>query len=173
MNIMDDIFKKIHAEDIHDNVFKLIGKDWMLITAGTADHYNMMTASWGTAGILWRKPIVITFIRPQRYTFEFMEKHAFFTVSFFEDKYRELLNLCGTTSGRDLNKMNIEGLEPLETTNGAVGFSEARLMLECRKIYFDDIDPTFFQIFDIEKVYPAKDYHRFYIGEIIQAWEKR
>ncbi len=170
---MERLFKKIHTEEIQDNVFKLIGKDWMLVTSGTPDSYNMMTASWGSAGVLWRKPIAITFVRPQRHTFGFLEKQPFFTLSFFPEAQKELLNLCGTTSGRDLNKMNIEGLNAVETPSGSVAFEEARLVLECRKIYFDDIKPEFFQTFDIEKIYPAKDYHRFYIGEIIQAWEKK
>lgn len=170
---MEELFKRIHTEDIQENVFKLIGTDWMLIAAGTPDHYNMMTASWGTAGILWSKPVIITFIRPQRYTYELMEKQAFFSVSFFGKEHKDLLTLCGTTSGRDLNKMGIDGLSSVQTPNGTIGFKEANLLLECRKIYFDDIKPEFFQVFDIEKIYPAKDYHRFYIGEIIQAWEKK
>ncbi len=169
---MEELFSKISTEDINDNVFKLIGKDWMLITAGQKDAYNMMTASWGAAGVLWRKPVVFTFIRPQRYTYDFIEKNAYFTISFFEEKYRDILNICGTTSGRDLNKMNIEGLTSLQTPSNSIAFQEARLILECRKIYFDDIKPELFQVFDIEKVYPAKDYHRLYIGEIIQAWHK-
>lgn len=170
---MEQLFKKIHTEEIQDNVFKLIGKDWMLVTSGTADNYNMMTASWGCAGVLWRKPIAITFVRPQRYTFGFLEAQPYFTLSFFPEEQKELLNLCGTTSGRDLNKMNIDGLNAVETPSGSVAFEEARLVLECRKIYFDDIKPEFFQVFDIEKVYPARDYHRFYIGEIIRTWEKK
>ncbi len=170
---MEQFFKKIFTEEIQDNVFKLIGKDWMLVTSGTPDNYNMMTASWGAAGILWRKPIAITFVRPQRHTFGFLEKQSYFTLSFFPEEQKELLNLCGTTSGRDLNKMNIDGLNAVETPSGSLAFEEARLVLECRKIYFDDIKPEFFQVFDIEKIYPAKDYHRFYIGEIIQAWEKK
>ncbi len=170
---MKELFQKINTEDIQDNIFKLIGKDWMLITAGTMNHYNMMTASWGTAGVLWRKPVIITFIRPQRYTYEFIEKHPYFSVSFFEEQHKDLLNLCGSTSGRDLNKMSIDGLTALQTPNGVIGFREAKLLLECRKIYFNDIDPAFFQVFEVEKLYPAKDYHRFYIGEIIQAWKKK
>lgn len=170
--MIEEKFKKILPKAIQENVFSLIGKDWMLITAGKKDHYNMMTASWGTAGVLWRKPVVIIFIRPQRYTYEFVEKQAYFTVSFFNETHRDLLNLCGTTSGRDLNKMNVDDLTPIETPSGAVAFEEAKLILECRKIYYDDIEPDFFQIFDIEKVYPKEDYHRFYIGEILQVWEK-
>ncbi len=166
------IFRKIRPEDIRDNIFSLIGKDWMLITAGSKEHYNMMTASWGSAGVLWKKPVVFAFIRPQRYTYEFIEKQAHFTISFFNEHHRDLLNLCGTTSGRDLNKMKVDGLTAMEMPSGAVAFEEAKLILECRKIYYDDIEPDFFQIFDIEKIYPTEDYHRFYIGEILQVWEK-
>ena len=170
--MIEKLFKKISPDEIRENVFSLIGKDWMLITAGKMDHYNMMTASWGSVGVLWKKPVIFTFIRPQRYTYEFIEKHAYFSVSFFNEAHRDLLNLCGTTSGRDLNKMNVEGLTALETPSGAVAFEQAKLILECRKIYYDDIEPDFFQIFDIEKIYPTEDYHRFYIGEIVQVWEK-
>ena len=170
---MEEFFEKIKAEDINDNVFHLIGKDWMLITAGNSESYNMMTASWGTAGVLWRKPVIITFIRPQRYTYQFLEDNPYFSVSFFPEEHREILNLCGTTSGRDLNKMQIEGLSPIETPNQTIAFKEARLALECRKIYFDDIDPAFFQLFELEKIYAKKDYHRFYIGEIVHAWESK
>ncbi len=169
---MENEFKQIQPEEIKENIFRLIGKEWMLITAGTLEHYNMMTASWGTAGVLWKKPVVFVFIRPQRYTYEFIEKQSHFTVSFFPKEHKEFLNLCGTTSGRDLNKMNIEEMNAFEMPSGAVAFKEAKMILECRKIYFDDINPGFFQVFDIEKVYPAKDYHRFYIGEILQAYQK-
>ncbi len=169
---MESLFKKIKPEEITDNLFRLIGKEWMLITAGTPENYNMMTASWGTAGVLWKKPVVFAFIRPQRYTYEFIEKHAYFTVSFFPKEHKGFLKLCGTASGRDLNKMNIEGMNNFEMPSGAVAFKEANIILECRKIYYDDINPDFFQVFDIEKVYPAKDYHRFYIGEIMQVYQK-
>ena len=168
---MNEKFLLVKPETIEDNLFKLIGTDWMLITAGKADNYNMMTASWGCAGVLWRKPIAVTFIRPQRHTFGFMEKHPWYTISFFGQEHRELLNLCGTVSGRDMNKMNIDGLTPMLTPAGNVSFNEARLVLECRKIYYDDIKPELFLSFDIEKIYPGKDYHRFYIGEIANAWQ--
>ncbi len=170
--MIEKIFNKIRPEDIQDNIFSLIGKDWMLITAGKKEQYNMMTASWGSAGVLWKKPVIFAFIRPQRYTYEFIEKQAHFSVSFFNETHRDILSLCGTASGREINKMNVDGLTPIETPNGAVAFEEARLILECRKIYYDDIEPDFFQVFDIEKIYPSEDYHRFYIGEILQVWEK-
>lgn len=167
-----DTFVKITPEQITDNVFKLIGQDWMLVTAGNLKDYNMMTAAWGGAGILWKKPVAIAFIRPQRHTYSYMEKQASFTLNFFDEQHRDLLTMCGTRSGRDMDKMNIDGLEALQTPSGNVLFKQARMALECVKIYYDDIKPEFFQTFEIEKVYPQKDYHRFYIGEIRQVWLK-
>ncbi len=173
MYFMDKLFEQIKPEKLTDNIFKLIGKDWMLITAGSPADYNMMTASWGCAGFLWSKPVMMTFVRPQRLTYEYLEKRPGFTCSFFEDEHREMLNLCGTTSGRDLNKMDIDGLTPLETPSGHISFKEAKLIIECRKIYFDDVKPELFLAFELEKIYPTKDYHRMYIGEIRQIWERK
>ncbi len=170
---METLFQPIQPEAIQDNIFKLIGKDWMLLSAGKPDDYNIMTASWGCAGVLWRKPVAFVFVRPQRHTFPFMESQSRFALSFFDENHRDLLNLCGTTSGRDLNKMDIDGLDPVFTPDGSIGFQQARLIMECRKIYYDDIKPEFFQVFDIEKVYPSKDYHRMYVGEITQVWQRK
>ena len=97
--------KKIAPKDIDKNVIKLIGQDWMLVTAGDQEKFNMMTASWGSMGYLWNKPVVMVFVRPQRYTFEFTEKKDEFTLSFFDEKYRHALNVCGSVSGRDVNKV--------------------------------------------------------------------
>jgi flavin reductase (DIM6/NTAB) family NADH-FMN oxidoreductase RutF len=170
---MHDLFDTIKPEEIQENIFKLIGNDWMLVCAGTAIHYNMMTASWGAAGILWRKPIAIAFIRPQRYTTLFLEENPGYTLNFFDEKHRDIMNLCGSKSGREIDKMNIEGLETLETPSGNLIFKQSKLVLECRKIYYDDIKPEFFLSFDIEKIYAKKDYHRFFIGEIINVWKAK
>lgn len=154
---------------LNESIFKLIGKDWMLVCAGNNEKYNMMTASWGTCGILWNKPIAIAFIRPQRYTYEFIEKHDFFTLNFFDPSYKNILNLLGTESGRDINKMEVSGIDPVSSPSGSVYFKQARIVLECRKLYFDNIKPELFLNKDIHKMYPNKDYHRFYIGEIMNA----
>jgi flavin reductase (DIM6/NTAB) family NADH-FMN oxidoreductase RutF len=102
--VMEDRFKIIEPEQIRENIFKLIGDDWMLICAGNIKNYNMMTASWGTCGILWNKPVAVIFIRPQRYTHEFTEKNEYFTLNFFDETYRRHLNLLGTKSGREIIK---------------------------------------------------------------------
>ena len=164
---MPDAFKTIKPEDIADNPFQLIGSDWMLITAGPPDAYNTMTASWGGLGVLWSKPIAVCFIRPQRYTRQFMEKAENFTLSFFDEKYRPALELCGTKSGRDIDKAAAAGITPMAATlPGTTCFAEARLVIECRKIYFQDVDPAHFLDPSIDGNYPQRDYHRMYFGEI-------
>ncbi len=159
-------FKRLNPEKINENVIDLIGHQWMLITAGNLNSYNTMTASWGGVGMLWNKPVVFIFIRPQRYTYEFVESNELFTCSFFSKKYRKALSYCGAHSGRDVDKAAETGLTPVTTDSGAVTFGEANLLIECRKIYHQDLNPEGFLSPDIRKNYPAKDFHRMYIGEI-------
>ncbi len=70
-------FIEIKADSISENIFNLIGNEWMLITAGTKEKFNTMTASWGAFGVLWNKNVTFSFIRPTRYTFEFIEKQEY------------------------------------------------------------------------------------------------
>jgi flavin reductase (DIM6/NTAB) family NADH-FMN oxidoreductase RutF len=166
---MSKRFKEINPDSITDNPFHLFDKDWTLITAGKANSnrtYNTMTASWGGLGILWNKKVGICFVRPTRYTYEFMENNKRFTLSFFEKTYREALNICGTQSGRSVDKVARAGLTAFEIQPGAVTFKEARLVLVCEKLYTQDLDPDRFLDHSIEAHYPDKDYHRMYVGEI-------
>lgn len=173
MNNIETIFQRISPEIIHDNMIDLINNKWMLITAGEIKKFNTMTASWGSIGVLWNKPIAICFIRPTRYTYEFANRSNIFTLSFFPEKYRKILNYCGSKSGRDVNKIEATGLEPLITHNQGITYEQARLCIECRKIYTDDLDPGNFLLPEIDaKNYPRKDYHRMYIGEILNCYTK-
>ena len=173
MQKIEKIFQKIEAENLSDNFIKAIGNDWMLITAGTPENFNTMTASWGTVGVLWNKPTAICFIRPTRYTFEFANNSEIYTLSFFTDNERDVLNYCGTKSGRDVDKISATGLQPLITENSGIGYEQSRLCIECRKIYFDDLKPENFLMPDTDKkFYPKKDYHRIYFGEIINCYSQ-
>lgn len=157
----------IAPKEIPDNVFRLIGQDWMLITAGTPDNFNTMTASWGGMGVLWGRDVCWCVIRPQRYTREFIERSENFTLSFFTSEYRDALNLCGSRSGRDINKAKEAGLHPEPgAIAGTTQFAEARLVIACCKAYTHDIDPTRFLDPAIDSNYPKKDYHRLYVGFI-------
>jgi flavin reductase (DIM6/NTAB) family NADH-FMN oxidoreductase RutF len=154
------------------SVFQLIGKEWMLITAGSMDSFNTMTANWGGLGVLWHKNVCFTFIRPTRYTFEFTEKSDFFTLSFFDEKYKGALDFCGKYSGRDVNKIEKCGFTPIQISDEIISFEEAKLIITCKKLYHQDLDPINFKDPGIDKNYPLKDYHRMYIGEIIKAYSK-
>ena len=166
-------FKEISADEFNANVTRLIGSEWMLITAGTKDYYNTMTAAWGGIGFLWNMPVVFTFVRPQRFTFEFTEKHPTFTLSFFEKEYKKALSYCGTKSGRDVDKAKETGLSVLETESGNIAFEQASIIIESTKLYFDDIKKANFIIPEIDKkVYPLEDYHRMYIGRIDHIFKK-
>lgn len=162
-------FKEITPVEITDNMIHLIGKEWMLITAGTPGHFNTMTASWGAMGELWLKPVCFCFVRPQRYTYEFMEKRDAFTLSFFDERYKPQLNFCGSRTGRETDKADECGFTPVAAENGSVYFEQARLVIECRKLYFQDLDPVNFLDPVIMKNYPQKDFHRMYVGEITRT----
>ncbi len=167
---MESKLKPINVKALPDNVFKLLDNDWMLVTAGNKELFNTMTASWGAFGILWNKPIAIGFIRPSRYTFEFANKFDYFTLSFFTEKYRDALNYIGSTSGRKVDKISKTGLTPKNTEHGNIYFSEARLVMECKKLYVDDLKADNFVITNLIKdIYPSGDIHRFFIGEIIHC----
>lgn len=163
-------FKTISPFDITDNVFKLLDRDWMLVTAGTMDDFNTMTASWGHMGILWNLPVAIAYIRPQRYTYQFANRYEDYTLSFFPETCRSALQFCGSRSGRDTDKIAVTGLTPVSTKRGNVMFQEARLVLECRKIYQDDLKKKNFLLPEVAlKNYPKDDFHRFYMGEIVSV----
>jgi flavin reductase (DIM6/NTAB) family NADH-FMN oxidoreductase RutF len=154
-----------------DNAFKTIAKDWMLITAGTLDAFNTMTANWGGWGYIWNRDVTFSFVRPQRHTFGFMEAASHFTLCFFDETHRAALDFCGSHSGRDVDKIAMTGLTPVtDETTGAIYFAEARLALVCRKLYaqFMTAD-SFVEQGIIGDVYAKADFHRMVIGEIVRC----
>lgn len=165
-------FNKIDVKELKENIFDLIGDRWMLLTGGDKNAFNMMTASWGGAGVLWQKAVTFCFVRPQRYTRRFMDDGIYYTFSFFSEEHRDKLSLCGSNSGRDIDKVKETGLTPAFADCGAVYFEEAELVLVCKKMYFNDFNPENFISPEIEKLYEAKDYHRMYVGEILEVLRK-
>lgn len=167
-------FIQISPYEITDNPFHAIGEEWMLLTAGDVEKCNAMTASWGQMGIVWNKPSVTLFVRPQRYTYEFMEKSSHFSLSFFNPgTHRDALNMLGVKSGRDTNKMEECGLTPI-LLDGVPTFAESSLVYICRKLYQQDIDPTGFIDTTLDSQnYPKKDYHHMIIGEIEKVYKAK
>ena len=165
-------FNKIDPKDFSGNIIQKIGYDWMLISAGNSLNFNTMTASWGGMGFLWNKPIAFIFIRPQRFTYQFTEQNEYFTLHFFEEKYRKILNFCGSKSGRDVDKIAHTGLDVFSSSNNNIYFEQSNLQMECRKLYFEDINPAHFLDDQIIRNYPKNDFHRLYIGEIVDCMQK-
>lgn len=161
--------KQISPLELNESAFRIIGKEWMLITAGGRDGFNTMTASWGALGELWSRPAAFCFIRPHRHTFGFMERNSYFTLSFFAEQERDALTLLGSKSGRDGDKVKEAGLTPV-FGDSYTWFEEARLVLQCRKLYYQDLQPDNFVELSIkQECYPQRDYHRMYVGEVMQV----
>ena len=162
-------FREIKAEELQGNLFEMIGKQWMLVTAGDERKCNTMTASWGGTGIMWGKPTATAYIRQTRYTKEFIDNSEYFTLSFLGEEYREALKLCGTVSGRDCDKMKETGLTPCYI-EGTTTIQEAEVILVCKKVYHQFMGPeNFAEKANLDKWYSDKDYHTMYLGEIVKV----
>lgn len=162
-----DYMKKVQGI----NPFSMIGKNWMLIGAGSAEDYNAMTASWGGLGILWNKNVSFCFVRPSRHTYTYTEKASHYTLSFFDPEHKKALQYFGSVSGRDEDKAAGSGLHPIFFDDGQVSFAEASLVLVCRKLYIQNMEKSLFLDTSVlPHFYPADDFHRVYVGEIERVW---
>lgn len=122
---------------------------------------------------MWGKPVATVYIRPQRYTKEFIDKNEYFTLSFLPEEYRRSLNICGSVSGRNVeDKWKEAGLHPFEI-DGTAAVEEAEEIFVCRKLYAQEMLPECFIDGECDtKWYPEKDYHTMYIAEIVKVLEK-
>lgn len=149
-----------------------IDQEWALLTSGHKEEFNTMTVSWGGMGTIWNKPVVTVYVKPIRYTYEFMEANEYFTLSFYDKEYKEDLGILGTKSGRDLDKISLTRLTP-DFLENAVSFKEANLTLLCKKIYFQDLEESQIPKDAMENWYKNEPIHRMYIGEVIDIIDKR
>jgi len=167
--------KEINPNEF-DRIFDTIGHKWMLIGACDDKHkplnYNTMTASWGGMGVLWNKNVFWCFVRPQRYTKEFIDNSDKITLSFFDESYKNALTVCGRKSGRDGDKISEAGLT-VKVENGEVYFNEARYTVVGRKLYVDEIKKSgFLDMSIVNNYYSGEDFHTVYICEIEKIIEK-
>ena len=158
--------KEISPFDFNESAFRVIGKDWLLITGEYEGKSNGMTASWGGLGIMWGKPVAYIFIRPQRYTKAFVDGSSHLSLSVLKEGFRKELTYLGTVSGRDEAKIEKAGLTICHE-DGVPYFDQSKLVLICRKLFAQQLDPSCFVDKDIEpKMYPNKDYHFMYVCEV-------
>ena len=158
---------ELNPSEFNEEIISLWSQRWFLLTSGDypTGEYNTMTVAWGSLGNVWNMPFAQVFVRYTRFTFEFMEKYATFTLSVLPESYREALNHLGSVSGRDGDKIRETGLTIIPSRYvAAPSFEEAELSIECEKIYWQDLEPQHFLFPEIEKHYEKKDYHRIYYG---------
>ena len=168
------MFEKIDPRELDGNVFRRIGDQWMLVTAGDRNGCNTMTASWGGLGVLWGEPVATAYVRPQRYTKEFIDREKYFSLSFYDEKFRKELALCGAKSGRDIDKVKECNFTVEYGLGDTPYFAEAELVLICEKQYADELKPEkFIDAAAAEKWYPQKDWHTIYIGKIVEVLKKK
>jgi len=159
-------FREVDAFEFACKPFELIGRDWTLVIAPHGGSANPMTASWAGMGMLWQKPVVFTFVRPQRFTHGLLDAAGEYSVAVFGEEYRERLNFCGRESGRDTDKIARCGWT-LRWEGGAPYFDEARLVFICRKLARQPIaeagilDPAI-----TRDLYPERDFHDLYISAV-------
>lgn len=176
---MKSEFVSINPKDIKDNPIKLFGDDWALVAAGDKDDFNELTVSWGALGDAWwdNMPIAIIFVSATRYTQKYLEENDTFSINIFPKEYRKVLAYIGSHSGRDENKVEATGLSIDFTGNDTPIFPEARLVIECRKVYSHDLDKNKFSD-SLTGNYAQKKFqgvipHTVYFGEIINCWERK
>ncbi|MBN1440963.1 MAG: flavin reductase [Anaerolineales bacterium] len=163
---------EIDPMDLALRPFRQWDKGWFALCAGdySSRKFNAMTVSWGGLGIMWNKPFALAVVRPTRFTHTFTENQDAFTLCAFPEPFRPALNLLGSKSGRGVDKISLSGLTPIESKRvSAPAFAEAELILECRKIYRDGIDPRGFLDPSIAKHYSG-DYHSVYFGEVLRVF---
>ena len=168
VRVMNPPKKKKIPIEFTTEIFSQFDKKWALLTAGDIDNFNTMTISWGSMGTLWGKPVVTVYVRTSRYTYEFMDEYEYFTVSFYDKKYKEILGVMGSKSGRDIDKMNYDGLTPKEVDE-AVTFAQSNVTLVCRKIFSQPLTVDYMPDEIIDEYYQDDDPHEMFVGEVVKV----
>lgn len=166
------MFEKINYKDIQNYIFERLSSEGALLVIGNKENHNNMTIGWATHGVLWSKDVFITYVKPTRYTFNYANKCDTFAICYFDSK-DDLLKICGTTSGRDVNKDELCNLHSFEIDN-TIGYLEASIIITCKKIYQDEFKKdNFIDLSIYDKRYLDNLAHHFYIGEVVNIYKKK
>ncbi len=179
LSAWEERYVAIPATEIQGNSIDLIGNQWMLVTAGNTQSFNTMTAAWGALGMAWGHPAAFIMIRESRYTYEFLQREQAYTLSFFDEEYRSALRICGTQTGRTEDKVKNAGLTPIATPSGLMTFNEARLIIECRNMYQNQLDTEHLTPDYQTAITQGTHYdtdptrHQLFISEITNVWVRK
>ena len=168
--------REIQVWDYAGQILEAVGKG-VLLTTMADGQVNTMTIGWGTLGIEWGKPLFTVFVRESRHTKALLEKNPQFTINVPYGEYnKNILSVCGTKSGRDMDKIKELGLTLEEGMTVSVpAIKELPLTLECKVIYKQDQDPKAIAP-DVDARFYTKgtknegDYHTAYYGEVTAAY---
>lgn len=172
---MENVFEEISPREIKENPIKLFGDDWAVVAAGTPDDFNELTVSWGALGDCWwdNMPIAVIFVSATRYTHKYLEANDTFSINVFPPEFRKAVAYIGSHSGRDGDKVKATGLDVEFTDNNTPIFTQSRLIIECRKVYSHDLDPSRFSESLIgnyaQKKFQGVVPHTVYFGEILRC----
>ncbi len=160
-----------HLLDAQSEFVRRVGKDWALVTAGTeADGWNTMTIGWGSAGVLWSRPVVTVYVHPRRHTHQFLLDNDRFTVQLFDNEHKRDLGILGSKSGRDGDKVALTSLTP-RAIEGGMTFEQATTTLVCRKLYthrmvLDEVPATVRE--QLSGLY-TEEAHTVFVGELVDV----
>lgn len=162
-------FKKVPFMKYADETVKrMMGGGLLLTSLDASGKPNAMTIGWGTIGEIWGKPMFIVLVRPSRYTYECIEATGDFTVGVPAAGMKEIVEYCGSKSGRDVDKFKEKGLTAVK--GGAVKspiIKECIINYECKVVHKNDVIPENLARDITEGAYPSGDFHRVYFGEIL------
>lgn len=168
---------KLHPVDpktLAPEILGVFNTQYPLLTAGDRSKCNTMTIGWCQLGRLWNTPVCTVYVRPERYTYEFIENYEYFTVSVLPADQKEITTICGTKSGRELDKIQACGLTVAYGAGDAPFLEEAEWVLVCKKLYVQDLVPA--AVLDEKKILPfygeKGGWHRAYVGEVVEAYHK-
>jgi len=153
-------------------------KTGVLLTTKFGDKTNTMTIGWGMVGREWNKPVFIAYVRESRYTRQLLDQSGVFTVNIpLQETDGQIIKICGTKSGRDLDKIQALSLTPVSGNKVDVpGLLEFPLTLECRVLYQRKQDISLLNDAIADRFYPiqndcdSRDSHIVYYGEILDAY---
>lgn len=173
-----ELFDTIDVKNIREDVFTLVGEDYGILTAGTAEKSNSMVTSWGGWGIVFGSPGMFHFLRSNRYTLELMREQQTYTVSFFDNEFKDDIMQFGMKSGRDSDKMKETKLTAVQTPDGNPAYKEAKIILECRLAEVTTVAPEDFynkedRKFVVDAHAETGEYHKLVLSKITKAWVRK
>jgi flavin reductase (DIM6/NTAB) family NADH-FMN oxidoreductase RutF len=164
------VAKKItdYRDHIEETV-RAFGEDRvLLVSRGKEGLPNVMAIGWGTIGMIWRKPIFVVLVRPSRFTYKLIEETGEFTVNVVPPKLKEVVQYCGSVSGRDHDKFKEKKLTAIPSKKVKTPIiKECILHFECRVVNKIDLIPSGLEKSIINTFYAKGDFHRVYFGEIL------